>query len=379
MAEPEINLGAPIAHATVVAPLASPVLPPQSNQLPAESMRALLQQGFPQGLIEELGNSKLSHPIRYWVVDNSGSMRNGDGTRMVGTRNRIQVVQCTRWKELQEAVQYHINLAGTIEASTTFRLLNDPGRAIAPAEFSVADPTGGDLSRQLAQALDAIEKCTPTGVTPLTQHVNEIYARVASLSDSLKREGQKAVVVLATDGMPSDNMGQSNQTVRNEFVGALRRLQTLPVWVVVRLCTDDDSVVDYYNELDRILEAPLEVLDDFFGEGKEISSVNPWLNYGLPLHRCREMGYHKRSFDLLDEKALSKDEMFEFVKLLFGAKAFAGAPDMFADWKGFSKHLEKVVKQHGTQWNPVTEKNEPWINMKKINKTFGDRRFGFFR
>ena len=52
-------------------------------------------------------------------------------------------------------------------------------------------------------------------------------------------------------------------------------------------CTDDDSVIDYYSDFDMLLEQPIEVLDDFRSEAMEIYRVNPWLNYGLILHRSR--------------------------------------------------------------------------------------------
>jgi hypothetical protein len=62
------------------------------------------------------------------------------------------------------------------------------------------------------------------------------------------------VIVLATDGMPTDERGISNDSVKNQFVNTLRSLEGLPVWLVIRLCTDDDTVVQYYNSLDDQLE-----------------------------------------------------------------------------------------------------------------------------
>ena len=50
-------------------------------------------------------------------------------------------------------------------------------------------------------------------------------------------------MVIATDGKPTDgDLGEMLQTFKN-----------LPVWIVVRLCTDNDKVVDYWNDLDGTL------------------------------------------------------------------------------------------------------------------------------
>ena len=42
------------------------------------------------------------------------------------------------------------------------------------------------------------------------------------------------------------------------FLSALQRLQQLPVWVVVRLCTNQDEVVEYWSNLDQQLEVAVK-------------------------------------------------------------------------------------------------------------------------
>ena len=86
------------------------------------------------------------------------------------------------------------------------------------------------------------------------------------MAPGLMMKNQRVCVVIATDGQPTDE----------GFQAALGRLQALPVWVVVRICTDEDSVFDYYNGLDAEMEAPMEVLDDLLGEAHEVCQLNRW-------------------------------------------------------------------------------------------------------
>lgn len=48
--------------------------------------------------------------------------------------------------------------------------------------------------------------------------------------------------VIASDGAATDG----------DVADALRPLHDLPVWLVVRLCTDDDNVVNYWNRIDEV-------------------------------------------------------------------------------------------------------------------------------
>merc|ERR1712224_504053 len=212
---------------------------------------------------------------------------------------------------------------------------------------------------------------SPSGVTPLSDHVREIRSNVMAMKDQLSEMGQKVVIVLATDGLPSNPYGVSGQTELTEFKNAIRSLEGLPVWIVIRLCTDEDQVVEFYNNLDSELELSLEVLDDFTGEAEEVYEHNPWLNYALPLHRIREMGFSHKLFDLLDERKLTKDELRQFLVLLFGVDKFDGVPDPQIDWHGFLKRVDKIANSEKKQWNPVKKRLTPWVDVRKMNSVYG--------
>lgn len=350
------------------------VLVPQasSKQLSRNETESLKDQGYTAGLIKSIARSNMNFPLRIWVVDNSGSMMTGDGHRIIQTGNNsdVRFVSCSRWAEIQETVEYHAQIAALLQAPTVFRLLNDPGRMAGPQQFSVAERGTDFVEEDLNIALNTIKNVSPSGVTPLSEHVREIRANVMVMEESLSQMGQKVVIVLATDGLPSNAHGVSSTHTQTEFIHALRSLEGLPIWIVIRLCTDEEKVVEFYNDIDSELELSLEVIDDFTGEAEEIYEHNKWLNYALPLHRIREMGFNHKLFDLLDERPLTKDELLDFFSLIFGE--FDGIPDPQIDWNGFTKHITEYVNKEKKQWNPIKKKMMPLIDMKQLSKTYGD-------
>merc|ERR1712151_1360031 len=106
------------------------------------TLEQLQKQGYPAGLATALwDNCKTHSPYRYWVVDNSGSMKSPDGhlIRTDPRNHEVLLVPCTRWAELKSAVEYHASLAGALELNTTFRLLNDPGFPNSTQEFDIGE------------------------------------------------------------------------------------------------------------------------------------------------------------------------------------------------------------------------------------------------
>merc|ERR1712183_482939 len=138
----------------------------------------------------------------------------------------------------------------------TFRMLNNPGVMPGSQQFGIAekslDPT--DLQEEVNRALSIMGKTQPCGVTPLIDHITEIKQSVQELAPKQHSDGTKVSTILATDGLPTDSCGYGGTAIRQQFMHALRSLEGLPVWLVVRLCTDEEAVVEFYNDLDNQLE-----------------------------------------------------------------------------------------------------------------------------
>lgn len=300
------------ANATVPIPFATPLdtlpYPERPSSISEDQLTTLTRQGFTQGLAKALNANCESFPVRFWIIDNSGSMNKPDGHRIIETikKDDVKIVDCTRWEEIKECVNYHASLAALLFLPTIFRFLNNPGARVGGQQLSVAEYSLNNVQGEQDTMRTAMGKASPEGFTPLRDRIMELHNSIHSMTHILKDAGQKAVVVIATDGKPTDESGYSTDYVTDAFVTALRRLLDLPVWVVIRLCTDDEEVVDFYNSLDDDLELSIEVLDDFLGEAAEVYEVNPWLNYGLPLHRMRESGFNERAFDFIDQRELTR-------------------------------------------------------------------------
>lgn len=89
------------------------------------------------------------------------------------------------------------------------------------------------------------------------------------------------------------------------------------LFLTINLCTDENEVVDYYNDLDSKLGTELngmDVLDDLEAEHREVRNAGNWfVTYCQDLHVCRMAGCHSVLADLMDERPLG---MFHAVKLV---------------------------------------------------------------
>ncbi|CAF3027656.1 unnamed protein product [Rotaria sp. Silwood2] len=204
-----------------------------------------------------------------FICDDSGSM-NTELSDVSGPYNQSP----TRWDELKQTVSIVVDLASTL------------------------DPDGVDVYFLNRQPMYNVQSPTPM-VRVLRQVLkdkrNEIQER-------------KLLILLATDGAPTDDNGQPRVDELRKFLLQERKpTDRIPVTIIA--CTDDDECMSYLNNWDKDIPN-LDVVDDYRNEKKEILACQgksfPF-SYGDYVVKIL-MGGVDSWFDELDEKKVTTDE-----------------------------------------------------------------------
>lgn len=306
---------------------------------------------WPNGLQDSIIRHGGKSAFRFFIIDDSGSMSTNDGKRLIGSGAQAKIISCSRWAELSEAMRFHAGLANAANFPTEFRFLN----MAAPLVLGDGSPQSKANYNIVMGLFDA----SPSGGTPLCRHIREVVEKVRVLAPQLRASGQKASLIIATDGQSSDG----------DIAAAMKPLEGMPVQVVIRLCTEEDSIVDYWNGIDSQLELEVDVLDDLCSEAEEISKVNGWLTYGEPLHRFRELGLPIKEFDLIDEAKLSAEQMRVVVSFILGGLP-GNLPHPDLNWPDFSAHVAAANLRTLSVWDPLTRQPQRWIKMSQLTRDY---------
>jgi hypothetical protein len=252
---PEVVIGQPYYEQPPLSPQGSL----RSGIDEAAARQFLFEKGWPLGLQRTLILSLEKIPFRYFICDDSGSMMSQDGNHVIGTGQNTKLVSCSRWTELTDALRFHVTLAKKARAPSEFRLLNKLG-PVTIGSCDISDVNAMAKERTQVDRLERALEESPDGGTPLCRHIREVIAKITPMAPALRASGQKVALVICTDGEPSDG----------NIVEAMRPLHDLPVWVVVRLCTDDARIGEYWSNVDKQLELHMDVIDDLVGEAQVV-------------------------------------------------------------------------------------------------------------
>ena len=216
------------------------------------------------------------------IIDDSSSMRTLIIDYSRGNASPFDQFP-TRWDELKQTVSIIVDLVSTLNSDgIDIYFLNR--RPL----LHVTD------SSQLHNTFSQL----PNGTTPIS--------RVLSYVLNLKRyniHDRKLLVLIATDGSPTDENGQ-NDLDGLERVLLYERYPSMDrMFVTFIACTDDLQTVRDLNEFDKKIPY-VDVLDDYQSERAEVLAVqgkNFPFSYGDYVVKLL-MGSINQWFDLLDEK-----------------------------------------------------------------------------
>lgn len=309
----------------------------------------LSSKNWPQGLQNMFMRSLRTIPMRFFIFDDSGSMNTSDGHKLVdGPNNLRKLVSCTRWLELLATVEFLIDASRASNAPSEIRTLN--GRP--PFMVGTEDDDNAKISE--------FYETSPGSRTPLCKHIKDVIQKIKIIAPELNSRGQKACLMIATDGEATDG----------DIMEAMVPLQDLPVYVVIRLCTDDAKVVGYWNEIDKNLELQLDILDDLSGEAKEVSHRNGWMTYGEPLQRLREFGSSTSELDMLDEQTAGLEQIRVICEYIYGDSRDA-IPHPALNHQEFVAYIDRHSAQRdGVTWNVNENAMKPWVDSSKIEVKF---------
>ncbi|CAF1507452.1 unnamed protein product, partial [Rotaria sordida] len=176
---------------------------------------------------------------------------------------------------------------------------------------STLDPDGVDLyflNRKPLLHVHSSKELIPTfaippnGATPIARVLRQV------LQDKKQEiQKRKLLIVIATDGIPTDDNGQANVPDFHQVL-AHERIPIDRVPVTIMACTDDEKCMSYLNDWDKIIPN-LDLIDSYKNEKEEILAVQgksfPF-SFGDYVVKIL-MGGVDSWFDMLDEQKVSVD------------------------------------------------------------------------
>lgn len=222
---------------------------------------------LPSGILSSVLECTNSCNSTLWLLDSSSSMKVRD-SRVVCSDGMTSINEVCRWHELRDCVSFHSYMASKCWIRSHFWLLNDEGRKSRKFHLCCGDPN--DVDNEIS-CLNAALKSTKLNYDecPLTDQLQELVKKITNVAHSLISNGETVTVVICTQGVPTNKEGETSRDIQRSFWTTMKKLSKLPVKIVVRLCTDDESVCDVYNMMDARLEN-IDVLDDYWGEVIEL-------------------------------------------------------------------------------------------------------------
>jgi hypothetical protein len=292
------------------------------------------------------------------VIDNSCSMGIPDGK--IFTKSQTKLIKnqgVTRWAEAKDKILkvalYNIKR----NINSAYYLLN-PNKKLVWEEnidFVEIDTTNSTESFKILKN-NLLDENNIRGNTPLDV-ITQYFA--SNLVESNKENPNLTISYnIFTDGEPNNKFN---------FEKEIKNLaKNHSIFLTINLCTEDDIIVEYYNNLDKKIGNELsgmDVIDDQESEEQEILGVNNnFITYCEEIHIARMAGCYSIISDLLDETELPP---FYAVKLI---KEITGNPTNLPHWTDRELFIKDINVYNKQVFSIEKQKNISLININKLNR-----------
>lgn len=298
-------------------------------------------------------------------LDNSLSMESYDDGkifRLDSLKGIICLKNINRWQELKEKsiqiAEYNLKR----KLTTCYYLLNPlNGNWVSEIDFIIIDPNKKDCHKKLDILKNTILSCNNIrGNTPLDKITQEFHQFIKKNN----LENKKICYNIITDGEPNNREG---------FERELRRCaKDYSVFLVINLCTDNENIISYYDDLDVKLGnemSGIDVIDDLEGEAKQVRGCgNLFFVYSFNIHLSRMAGCHSVIADQMDEIEFPISYTNKFLKDFFKIEELSID---ITDKKNITSYLQKVRllnQNEDSVYNFLTKSFEKPINISKLSK-----------
>ena len=310
-------------------------------------------------------NAGSIYSFRFVLVDSSRSMGKHDAMRPVFDSRGTRYEECTRYEEACATVSTMARVCNISATPAEFRFLHYLRPSSQPQLSFTVGKTKNDTA-SLEACMEALV-VQPSGPRNMCCLVEQVVEQVRWIEDILRITNKKALLFIVTDGEPADG----------NIVDALKPLQDLPVHVIVRLCTEEKTVVSYWRNLRRAVDVDITVLSGMRSEATRIAAANKWLTYGQHLQTARELGIITEPLS----RTLTRSECSEMCQLLLLAPDTSFAPSTFPDadrdWRGFlgalralSSGPSPVLPTMPRACCPLRHIYSPWIDVDALHTSF---------
>ena len=310
---------------------------------------------------QELIKDKCRYAV--YIIDNSSSMSyyNDGKVFMTNRKNKIEKIDnISRWDEAVHKTTLIASYNIKRGMSAVYYLLN-PKKSdtyVLNTDYVVIDPfeTKQVISQKKQILANMLHPDNVHGSTPLDKITSYLEA---SLKNHLNNGGDTYPICynIITDGVPNNKAA---------FERNLMSLSsTYNIFLTINLCTNDDDIVSYFNDLDKNIGNEIcgcDVIDDLEAEQEEVLKAgNNVINYCNEIHIVRMAGCFSIVSDLLDEVELG---IHYTIKLCNELLSLRNPPK----WRNINEYMAVVKNSNYDIYDFRNRSIRPIINEAKLRR-----------